>query len=63
MAANSMSDPSLKDITVSSTVRKPVLYIICIKTFRVITKYVEKNVLSVLYFKGLFSGTKVVPCS
>ena len=50
MAANSMSDPSPKDITVSSTVRKPVLYIICIKTFRVIVKYVEKDVLRVLYF-------------
>jgi hypothetical protein len=50
MAANSMSDPCQKDIMVSSTVRMPVLYIICIKTFRVIVKYAEKNVLSVLYF-------------
>ena len=50
MAANSLLDPSRKEITVSSTVRMPVLYIICIKTFRVIVKYVEKDVLSVLYF-------------
>ena len=50
MAANSMSDPFPKEITVSSTVWMPVLYIICIKNFRVIVKYVEKDVLSVLYF-------------
>jgi hypothetical protein len=50
MAANSMSDPFPKEITVSSTVWMPVLYIICIKNFRVIVKYVEKDVLGVLYF-------------
>ena len=50
MSANSMSDASPKEITVSLAIRKPVLYIICIKTFWFIVKYVEKYVLSVLYF-------------
>ncbi len=50
MAANIISDPFAKEITISSTVRILILCIIRIETFRVIGKYVEKDVLSVLYF-------------
>jgi hypothetical protein len=50
MAANNMSDPSPKNITVSFTVRILILCIIRIDTFRIIVKYVEKDVLNVLYF-------------
>ena len=50
MAANSMSDPSQKEIMVNLTVSMQILCFIRIETFRVIVKYVEKDVLSVLYF-------------